>query len=168
MRALVQRFQGNVFGLCYRMLGHREDAEDVSQDVFLRAFRSLHRWDQARPLKPWLMTIAVNRCRTILEKRGRQSLPSELIAEAVPDPRNNGSRELAEELQLAMESLRHEHRVCIVLFHHEELSCAEIGEILDCPQGTVKTWLHRARREMAEFLKRRGILPEASYELHRI
>ena len=66
MAALVDRFQGQVFGLCYRMLGHRQDAEDVTQESFSRALRSLKSWDNQRAFRPWLMAIAGNRCRTWL------------------------------------------------------------------------------------------------------
>jgi RNA polymerase sigma-70 factor (ECF subfamily) len=159
LRSFVERFQGMVFGLCLRMLGHRHDAEDVSQDVFARIFRNLHRWDQARPLKPWLMTIAANRCRTVIEQRSRLPLPVEVTADQ-SDAASQTSRELAEELQLALERLRDDYRTCFVMFYYQELSCAEIGELLDCPQGTVKTWLHRARRELAGHLKHRGLAPE--------
>jgi len=55
-----------------------------------------------------------------------------------------------------------------ILFHDQELSCAEIGNVLDRPEGTIKTWLHRARRQLADSLLRRGVGPGASYELHRI
>ena len=53
VRLLVERFQGDVYGLCVRLLSHRHDAEDVTQEVFLRVFRSLRRWDSSRPLRPW-------------------------------------------------------------------------------------------------------------------
>src|SRR5688572_3844553 len=117
MRRLVERFQGAVFGLCFRMLGHREDAEDVAQDVFIRTFRSLHTWDCTRPFKPWLLTIAANRCRTALVKRNRRPLATEFVNnEAILD-RHQESEALGEELQLALEQLREEYRLCIILFH---------------------------------------------------
>ena len=72
IQALVERYQTEVFGLCVRLLCHRQDAEDVTQEVFLRVFRSLRRWDSSRPLKPWIMAIAVNRCRTWLAQRSRR------------------------------------------------------------------------------------------------
>ena len=159
MRALVERYQGVVFGVCYRMLGQREDAEDVAQDVFLRVFRSLHRWDAERPLKPWLLTIATNRCRTAIGRRSRLPTPSEAALLQGAEDGRPGRRELAEELELALASLRHDYQTCFVLFYEQELSCAEIGEILGCPEGTVKTWLHRARKELADFLERRGVSP---------
>lgn len=158
-----------VFGICYRMLGHREDAEDVAQDVFLRVFRSLARWDSNRPLKPWLVTITANRCRTALGKRSRLPIPSEFAGEEAADDRPQpADLDLGEELQMGLDRLREEYRTCFVLFHQQELSCIEISEVLDCPEGTVKTWLHRARRELAEFLSRRGITPHAKHELQRI
>jgi RNA polymerase sigma-70 factor, ECF subfamily len=168
MRALVERYQGIVFGVCYRMLGQREDAEDVAQDVFLRVFRSLHRWDADRPLKPWLLTIASNRCRTALERRTRVPTPSEAPNHVSIEDGRSRRHELAEELQLALGTLREEYRMCFVLFYEQELSCARIGEILSCPEGTVKTWLHRARKELVEHLGRRGITPQTNYELQRL
>jgi len=169
LQTFVERFQGAIYGLCYRMLGHCHDAEDVTQDVLLRALRSLDRWDPGRPLKPWLFTIAANRCRTALASRARRPVLSELNAEqtlaATAEP---AAADLGEELETALTRLREEYRLCFVLFHQQELSCAEIGEILGCPQGTVKTWLHRARRELAAHLRRRGFVNEPDHELHRV
>lgn len=166
MRLLVERFQGLVFGLCYRMLGRREDAEDVAQDVFLRVFRSLHGWDEHRPLKPWVMAIAANRCRTALGKRSVEPAVTEFHVD--PPAAASVSTDLAEEIELAVGKLRDEYRMCVVLFYQNELSLAEVAEIVQAPEGTVKTWLHRARRELADHLLRRGVVTESGYELHRI
>ncbi|MGE5194950.1 MAG: RNA polymerase sigma factor [Deltaproteobacteria bacterium] len=165
LSAFVHRFQSAVFGLCFRMLSHREDAEDVSQEVFLRAFRSLHQWDSARPLTPWLLTIAANRCRTWLGNRMRRDLPAE-FAENVAAPADGQPRlDLAEELQLALDKLCEDYRLCFVLYHLNELSLAEIADVTGNPVGTVKTWLFRARRELADYLQRRAIVPQVNHEL---
>src|SRR4051812_32777615 len=71
-RLLVERFQGVVFGLCFRMLGHRQDAEDVMQESFVRALRGISGFESHRPLRPWLLGIAANRCRTALSGRARR------------------------------------------------------------------------------------------------
>ena len=164
-RAFVERFQSAVFGLCFRMLSHREDAEDVAQEVFLRAHRNLAQWDPARPLKPWLLAIAANRCRTWLLTRKRRTLPAE-FAETVAGPSAGWLRlDLAEELQLALDGLREEYRLCFVLYHLNDLNLAEIASIVECPEGTVKTWLRRARQELAEHLQRRSICPQVTHEL---
>jgi RNA polymerase sigma-70 factor (ECF subfamily) len=165
LREFVQRFQSAVFGLCFRMLSHREDAEDVSQEVFLRAFRNLSQWDPARPLAPWLLTIAANRCRTWLSQRARRDLPAE-FADAVADPSCGPPRlDLAEELQLALDRLRDEYRLCFVLYHLNDMSLTEISEITGNPPGTIKTWLRRARLELAEHLQRRSIVPLVNYDV---
>jgi RNA polymerase sigma-70 factor (ECF subfamily) len=155
-RTFVETFQGSIFGLCFRMLGQREDAEDITQEVFTRAFRSLGGWDRVRPLKPWLLMIAANCCRTALSKRTRQPQPSEVVDELPARPEIADQSEFAEAVQKALETLREDHKTCFVLFYQQELSVAQIGEMLGCPEGTVKTWLHRARREVAEALRKLG------------
>ncbi|MBI1347672.1 sigma-70 family RNA polymerase sigma factor [bacterium] len=165
IRTFVDRFQGLVFGLCFRMLQQREDAEDVTQETFTRAFRHLRQWQPERSLKPWVMAIAANRCRTRLARRLRQPQSSGDWQDVATT--NATSPGLAEELEKALESLREDHRLCFVMFYQQELSIQEISEALDCPTGTVKTWLHRARKQMAEQLQERGVVNRDGYELHR-
>ena len=86
-RLLIERYQGVVFGLCYRMLSHRQDAEDVAQEAFVRALRSIEGFDVTRPLRPWLLEIAANRCRTALAHRARRPPASSQPIEDRPDPR---------------------------------------------------------------------------------
>lgn len=165
VRDFLARFQGLVLSVCWRMLGHQEDAEDVAQEVFARAFRHLESWDGQRPLKPWLAAIAVNRCRTALEKRSKQPSLNEVVIQSASERRDHSQQQrdeidLGEELQLALDQLRDEYRQVFVLFYQQELSYEEIGEILGCPQGTVKTWLHRARGQLATLLRERGVFEE--------
>lgn len=158
---LVQRFRGQVYGLCFRMLGQREDAEDATQETFLRVVRNLHRWDPTRAFEPWLLTIAGNRCRTRLAKRMRR--PGTL---SLDYPVEDQSVELArakllnEEVDLALKHVREEYRQAFLLFHKREMCYAEIAETLDVPLGTVKTWVHRARRELIVRLRTRGVIGE--------
>ena len=97
----VERFRGQVFGLCYRMLGQRQDAEDAAQETFVRFLKNLHRWDQARDFQPWLFAIAGNRCRTALAARCRRPATEaavDWIPDDAPDPRP--AQNLAEEVRL--------------------------------------------------------------------
>lgn len=161
MLALVARFQGQVFGLCYRMLGQRQDAEDAAQETFLRVLRNLHRWDPSRGFEPWLLAIAGNRCRTALATRKRRPNIEILADRDVDDPSGRGSaNHLAEEVQLALGDVREEYRQAFVLFHEQELSYGEIAVAMEVPLGTVKTWVHRARRKLIERLRSRGVLEE--------
>ena len=167
LREFVERFHGLIFGLCWRLLGHREDAEDVTQESLTRAVRHLSQWDALRPLQPWVLAIAVNRCRTLMSKRKTAAAP--LATEAIAAPaRRMSTADLSEELQRALAVLREDYRTCFILFHQQELSCQEIAEALNCPEGTVKTWLHRARKELAQELMRRGVVTGDGYELHQV
>lgn len=163
VRLIVERFQGLVFGLCWRMLGQREDAEDVCQESFARIFRHLSQWDRSRPLRPWVMAIVANRCRTKLAKRIRipQNQAVEYDAVAQVDHRSD----LGEELQRGVERLREDHRLCFVMFYHQQMTIEEISAALECPEGTVKTWLYRARKQLAEELLERGVVNKDGYEL---
>jgi RNA polymerase sigma-70 factor (ECF subfamily) len=158
IRLLVEQFQGGVYGLCVRLLTHRHDAEDVTQEVFLRVFRSLGRWDSARPLKPWIMGIAVNRCRTWLSRRGRRPELVDYLQDTVTAPQNDDADELLVEIRAAVNALRREFREVFVLFHEQGQSYEDIAQALGCPVGTVKTWLHRARLEVLDRLRRRGMV----------
>ncbi len=158
-RELVERFQSDVIGLCTRLLGHRHDAEDVAQEVFLRIFRSLKRWDASRPLKPWIFGITVNRCRTAIGKRAKAPELADYLHET-PDHRpSDDSIEMAREIRAAVDALRPDYRDVFVLFHERGQAYEEIAEAIERPVGTVKTWLHRARVDVLEQLRSRGLVP---------
>jgi RNA polymerase sigma factor (sigma-70 family) len=160
MRELIERFQGEVFGLSMRMLSHRHDAEDVSQEVFLRVFRSLRRWDPSRPLRPWIMGIAVNRCRTWLTQRARRPELVDYLNDYPGREVADDSQELVIEIRAAVHQLRPEYKAVFVMFHEQGKPYDEIALIMERPVGTVKTWLHRARLEVLGCLQRRGMMPE--------
>ena len=155
---LFDRFHAVVFGLCFRMMGHRQDAEDVTQDTFLRALKAIRGFDADRPLRPWLLGIAANRCRTALSRRSRRPAPSEVADDPI-DPRAGLADPdgLAAELERAIGRLRPDYRLVFILYHEQGLSYEEIGQTTSRPIGTIKTWIHRARATLAEELARRGV-----------
>ena len=157
-RVLVERFEASVFGLCVRMMGHRQDAEDVMQETFLRALRAIRGFDGSRPLRPWLLGIATNRCRTALGRRSRRPIPVAAVVDH-PDPRPGlvDADDLAGELERALGRLRPEYRAVLVMFHEQGLAYEDIAAALRRPVGTVKTWIHRARAEAAQLLVQRGV-----------
>jgi RNA polymerase sigma-70 factor (ECF subfamily) len=165
VRALVERFQADVYGLCLRLLHHRHDAEDATQEVFLRVFRSLHRWDSTRPLKPWIVGITVNRCRTALAQRARRPELVDYLQECAARPTADDAAELLREIQAALQELRPEYRSVFVLFHEQGHAYEDIAAALQRPVGTIKTWLHRARLEVLDRLRRRGLVSEVGHEL---
>ena len=164
VRALVERFQTEVYGLCNRLLHHRQDAEDVTQEVFFRVFRSLRGWDAARPLRPWIMGITVNRCRTWITQRARRPDLVDYLQDTAAAPPPDDSGELVREIQEALAELRWEYRTVFVLFHEQGRPYEEIAVALERPVGTIKTWLHRARLEILERLRTRGMVAAENTE----
>ncbi len=165
MTELVGQYQHRVFALCYRMLGHRQDAEDVTQQTLIRVLKNLGRWDQSRAFEPWLFAIAGNRCRTALSARFRK-WRTQPISEPVPDPTPDPqtATHLAEEIELAVGSLRPDYQVAFRLFHHHELSYEEIATQMQRPVGTIKTWIHRARTDLVQQLRQRGVVEHCRVE----
>jgi RNA polymerase sigma-70 factor (ECF subfamily) len=140
------------------MLGHRQDAEDVAQESLWRAVRYLKGWDPSRQLTPWVLKIAANRCRTALGKRQQTPIPTEEVPHVEVAP--VAISDVPEAISRGLLELRENYRECFILFYQQELSVLEVAEILEVPEGTVKTWLFRARKELAHYLRERGFAPE--------
>jgi RNA polymerase sigma-70 factor, ECF subfamily len=155
---LVYTFQNPVYNLCYRMLGERTEAEDAAQEVFLRAYSNLHRYDQDRSFKTWILTIASNHCIDRLRKRRmtwvslEEPLPETLALssdEPEPEAAMMTSTRSAE-VQALLGELDTEYRAAVVLRYWYDYSYAEIAEIMDTTESAIKSRLHRARRTLAE------------------
>ena len=164
-RALVERYQGRVYGLTFRIVRDVHEAEDLTQETFVRAYRALHRFDTRYPFVNWLLRIATNVSRSALKRRRTvQSLTeahmAALGAEAGPSPHE--ARENLAAVRVALESalgaLNETKRAALLLFHQSRRSYADIAEILDIPIGTVKTAIHRARTEIRRSLAARGLM----------
>jgi RNA polymerase sigma-70 factor (ECF subfamily) len=161
MGQLVGRFHGPVLGLCYRMLGQWQDAEDAAQETFVRVARSLGSWDSRRDFEPWLLAIAANRCRTLIARRQRQPVAEPLNDQLISEPvQATGLHRagLRDEIQLVLSTLPADWSSALRLFHQEGLDYQQVAERLGRPVGTVKTWVHRGRLLMLERLRRRGLL----------
>jgi RNA polymerase sigma-70 factor (ECF subfamily) len=160
---LVRRHQSLVFRVCLRILGHRQDAEDATQETFTRMAKYLDRWDSRRPLEPWLVTIAGNRSRTFLARR-RVHQPLSAASEPASDGTGQqiAADSLREEVSLALENLPVNQRRAFQLFHEEGLNYTHIAAVMDCPVGTVKTWVHRARLKLIDHLREREVVAPVS------
>ncbi len=160
------RYHERVFSVCLRILGHRQDAEDVTQETFTRAARYLERWDSARPLEPWLIAIAGNRCRTFLASRqGHRSLSPAVEPSINLDPAGPLAS-LNEEIELALDRLTVSQREAFEMFHRQSLSYDQIAQRMGRPVGTIKTWIHRARRQLVRDLRDREVVHFAAGDCH--
>jgi RNA polymerase sigma-70 factor, ECF subfamily len=155
---LVQRYSGAVFNQAYRMLGDSHEAEDVVQEVMLRAYRRLDSFDPSRRFVTWLLTIGSNYCIDRLRRRRMSWLTLDDVAfwltSAEPGPEHLA---LADErraaVQRALQRLPETYRGVTVLRYWHDLSYLEIAEALGLTEATVKTRLHRARKLLEQGLR---------------
>ncbi|MEA2558699.1 MAG: polymerase sigma-70 factor, subfamily [Acidobacteriota bacterium] len=163
-RELVLRFERPVYSLIVRMVQDQATAEDLAQEAFVKAYRSLHTYDASRKLSSWLFKIAHNTTIDHLrrhvpdtvsleapqDEEGRGGLAAILSDASVEDPAAAAERrDMARSLERAISRLRPEYREAVVLFYLEGATYQEICDVTSLPLGTVKTNLHRARKELA-------------------
>ncbi len=174
-RQLVERYQRPVYGLLLRMVRAPALAEDLAQETLIKAYRAIATFDRSRKFSSWLFKIAHNTAIDHLRKNRPPSVPLEstegarldpLARLAAPESRSPEARargrDLAEALQEALSALRPDYREAILLRFQQGLTYDEIADILDLPLGTVKTHLHRARKQMATLLQDAGWGVESS------
>jgi RNA polymerase sigma-70 factor (ECF subfamily) len=154
-RGLVQRYSPALFRLAYRMTGNEQDAEDVVQETFLKAYRRLGQFESRSLFSTWLHRIAANCAYDLMRRRARQkedpgdlsTIPQASTAEPSPD-RIVLSGEIASRLAAALGRLSPAERSAFVLRHHEGLSIQEIGATLGLETSAVKQCIFRAVRKM--------------------
>lgn len=154
---IVRRYQAAVFNVCYRLLHDRAEAEDAAQEVFLRAYSRLETFDPSRPFGPWIGRVAANLCLNRLEARPPASAELDEERDRTPDADPEAARERAESneaIRAAIAGLPPRYRAVIELRHFQDLSYADIAAALNLPLSDVKSQLFRARRMLAEKLKR--------------
>lgn len=170
-QTLVERYQRPVFSLVVRMVRDRGIAEDVTQEVFVKAWMALARYDPRRRFASWLFKIASNAAIDHLRRKKLPTTPIETgnpdessILDRVEDERAEAAdtlvkrHELAAALEAATAALRPEYRLVVLLRFKEELPYREIAEVTGMPLGTVKTNLRRARREIEQRLRAEGVV----------
>ena len=167
---VVRRYQGRVFGICFGIVRDREEARDTTQEVFIRAFRHLHKFKGDSSFYTWLYRIAVNLSISTAGKIQRKKTVlygefPEALAEAEESDFPTASapmhplkaletKELGQQVGAAMEKLSEKHRAVIVLREVEGLSYEEIAEAVDCSLGTVMSRLFHARKKIQKSMKR--------------
>ncbi len=155
---LVLRHQRYVFNLAYRVLGDYAEAEDMTQEAFVRAWRGLPGFRGQARFTTWLYRIVHNLCLNRLPGLQRQLLQAEPLEEALANPAPSPpdlfeARERMAFLHAQLDYLPEKYRLVLTLRYLQDLSYAEIAAALDVPMGTVKTHLHRARRLLTEQLR---------------
>ncbi|HEX6134946.1 MAG TPA: sigma-70 family RNA polymerase sigma factor [Longimicrobiales bacterium] len=169
-RELIGRYQRPVFSLIYRLVRDREKAEDLAQDTFVKVLNAIDRYDPQYKFSSWIFKIAHNTGLDHLRRREPETLSldgsphartaAEVEASTItPESREETpeqfaqNRELGSEIESAIGTLRPEYRTAILLCHVEGRPYDEIAQIMDVPLGTVKTYIHRGRKELMQRLE---------------
>ena len=151
---LVTRHQMSVFNVCYRILHIRNDAEDLAQETFIRAYDHLHTFDLEREFSPWIRRVAANLCLNHLEsQKPLAKIDEERDEDKTQSPGEQVEvKERSEQIRAALACLPPHYRVVVELRHYQDLSYDEIAQELNLPISDVKSHLFRARKLLAEKL----------------
>ena len=163
---LLPRYRDKVFRLCFSMLRDRAQAEDVTQDIFLRVWRALPGYGAQAALSTWIYAISKNACLSELRKRkptvsidqNEDDYSAEVAALAAPDPDDSATVSVSQ----VLDKLPERYRQAVTLFYMEDKSYEQTAASLGLPLGTVKALLHRARKRLIELTRETSALAEAS------
>lgn len=159
---IVRQYGDRVYRLAYRLAGNQHDAEDVTQETFIRVFRSLDRFEPGS-FTGWLHRITTNVFLDLVRRKSRVKMQplgedSKQIASDEPTPEQVMSRaDLGPDLQAALDGLAPEFRAAVVLCDVEGLTYEEVGQALGIKVGTVRSRIHRGRRALRVALAERGV-----------
>ena len=160
---LMTHTQTGVYNLAYRILGNREEAEDLTQEVFLRVWRVLPEFRGDSKFTTWLYRITSNTClnrrRQLRAHLYQVDSESTLLQTPTPEPgpaEQTSETDRRQRIWTAVQQLPRKYAVVITLFYQEQLSYQEIAEVLSLPLGTVKAHLNRARKALAKALIQTG------------
>ena len=155
---LVTTYERVVYSVTYRMVGNTEDARDLTQSVFLKAYRNLASFDPGRRFFSWIYRIAVNESLNFIRQRRPQQELDESLATHVAGPDHAAhAAGVREAIQAALQDLSEDYRQVILLRHFLHRSHQEMSELLGVPEKTVKSRLYSARQMLAKALSRRGV-----------
>jgi RNA polymerase sigma-70 factor (ECF subfamily) len=174
---LIEEYQQKVFNIALRMLGNYEDASDIAQEVFIKVFRAIKGFKGKSSFSTWLYRIATNTCLDELRKRKNKKVlyidedikleDSDLqrqIEDDSPTPDVIAEKkEIGAIVNEAIDKLSDEHKAAIILRDIQGFSYLEIAEILNCPEGTVKSRINRGRRTLKELLENKLELLEGYF-----
>ena len=164
-RELVSRYASAAVNVAARLVRDRALAEDLAQEGFVRAFARLRTFDPRRRFSAWFFQVLHNVAVDYLRQRRVETVPLDVtnaeghvaLSAGAPSPEAEAERsELASALEGALSRLRHEYREAVVLRYQQGLTVQEIADVLGVPEGTVKTFLYRARKELAAMLSEAG------------
>lgn len=164
---LVKRYRNDVFGLAYHYVRNREDAWDISQEVFIKAHRAIASFRGEASIKTWLLRITANRCKDFFKKRKLSTISMD-----GPDYSNHhegtiagpdealASSEMGQKINKALDGLSEKHKMAFVLRELEGMSYDHMSKVMGCSLGTVMSRLHHARKKLQHSLLAMGVMED--------
>ncbi|WP_010243534.1 RNA polymerase sigma factor [Acetivibrio cellulolyticus] len=168
---LFKKYERYIYTICYSYTYSQQDALDLVQEIFLRIYRNFERVDEKKPISPWIKRIAVNVC--INFKRDNKNKVSELSIHSSTDEGENTLEETVSDgcftedevvyldtkkvLEESIMELPKEVKMAVLLRHIKGLSYNEISELMECPVGTIKTYIFRGKKLLKDSLVRKGV-----------
>jgi RNA polymerase sigma-70 factor, ECF subfamily len=162
---LLVKYNKNIVNFIYKFVNNIGEAEELAQEVFLKIYMARHSYEPRAPFSSWLYRIAANEGikaavkgrRLFFRSRRRDTGEHENILESIPDVRQNAEHtlagnETAQIVQKAISSLPKKEKLAIVLRRYQGLSYEEIAEVMNCTEGAVKTYIHRGKLRLREFM----------------
>ncbi len=167
--AIVRQYWRRVFNVAYKFVGRHDEAEDLTQDIFLKVFKSLATFDRRANFQTWLISVSRNLCidhyRSV--RRERETIDRDISADDLTPASTDAGplvqmerHDLARQLRRALHELPETLRTAVVMRDIQELSYQEIADRLSLPEGTVKSRINRGRLELARQIRRLGPLPD--------
>lgn len=167
---LIKKYQNYIYKICFYYTASKEDALDLIQEIFLKICKALNGFDHKKPLLPWIKKITVNTCINFVKQNKNNPVSlntpindgdEETFLNTLSSSENtennvicNDTKKLIEE---SIRELPDEMRIAVILRHVKGMSYSEIGELMSCPLGTVKTHLYRGRALLKNILKSKGV-----------
>jgi len=156
---LVEKYQKQVFNAALRIVGDYDEAHDIAQTVFIKAFEKLHTYDPRFKFFSWIYRMTVNESINSLARSKRtETLPANLVAQERGPEEQAAAKQLSALVQRGIMELSVHYRVVIVLRHFRQLSYQEISQVLAIEEKTVKSRLFTARQLLCEIFRKRGIV----------
>jgi len=170
---LIEKYQKQIYSLAYRLTNNADDAQDLAQEIFIKVYQVLSKYDQERPFFPWLYRVATNVCYTELRRKPNGEVSLEKVIEVgslIPISPEQPEEEYVQKetqmlVQQALAELPENYRVPMVLRYLEELSYQEIADAMELPLTTIETRLYRGRillQKRLNLVFERGLTNEMS------
>jgi RNA polymerase sigma factor (sigma-70 family) len=165
-RSLMERNHGKVYSIVYKILQDSGDAQDATQEIFMKVYQSLSSFQRNSSFSTWLYRIAVNHCMTVLRrKRDVVQMPLEQHWTTQESPEGIAVRhETMMEIEHTIQGLSHDARTVLALRLHAELPFEKIGEVMSIPADTAKVRFFRARLQLKDLLMKQGLSPSSRKE----